>query len=442
MFSPSVKFKLPAFMCVIGFLIVLTGCQAQGNNFQATESAVDETVVNNSASSTISNETESVLEDVTETEPLTSEEELVETTTPHKTEHMVSEPVVDNTIEEPTQPIVPEETIPTVVFTDVNEVVYAIASVNIRLGPGTEFDRIDFLSTGDSITRIGIGDNGWSKVLYNNQEAYISSNYLSITAPKPEPTSPAPSKQNFIPTGSYATPDFSIYNEYERAILQTVLSKINENKNNLDIHDEEIVFEQEISFESYYKIASFFYAYYGQKRAVDETFDFIRSSDVDENGNRIYYIRLRYDDIRKFESDMQSVKWTVDNILTGLENGSDEYILKQISEYLRTHISYTYGKYSIQNALLEGQSVCNGYALAFNMLANRAGIKSDLCIGKASNGEYHAWNRVILSDGSQYFYDITWYDGDSGPNNRYIHSSTNFHGFYSINNYTACWNGE
>ena len=327
------------------------------------------------------------------------------------------------------------ETTPQITFLEVNETVYARSDVNVRSGPGTNYDKIGSLSTEDVATRIGIGSNGWSKIIYQGKEAYASSNYLTTSKPEKQ-ESVTPSK--FAPTGSYAIPDFSIYNEDEKAILKTVLDKIHENKNNLEIHEEMIEFDHDISFQSYYKIASFFYVYYGQKRAVDETFDFVRNT---SNEGFHCYIRLRYDDIRQFENDMVVIRNKVDNILSGFNDGDEEYILKQISEYLRKNITYTYGKYSLQNALLEGQSVCNGYALAFNILANRAGIKSDLCIGKASNGEYHAWNRVTLSDGSQYFYDITWYDGNSGPDNRYIHSKINFHGSYLINDYNACWNG-
>ena len=70
-----------------------------------------------------------------------------------------------------------------VVFTEVNETVYAIASVNVRTGPGTAFERIDRLSYGQAIQRIGVGENGWSKVLYNGEVAYMYSDYLSATRP-------------------------------------------------------------------------------------------------------------------------------------------------------------------------------------------------------------------------------------------------------------------
>ena len=433
------------FVFILTLALLCGGCTAHSVDVPP------ETTLETPAETTSPTEITNPPMNVVGSEIIPEESELVEETSPPSDDSVVvdEKPIVDKKDEESTansetsttqQPVAPA-----VNFEAVEQTVWAVSDVNIRVGPGTNYDRIESLTAGESVLRIGIGDNGWSKVVYDNVEAFIHSNYLSTSEPQQAPVQNDPIQDNrpvtyLTPCGPYARPDYSIYDEYETQIIKTVLEKINENKNNPDIHEENIAFEKDISFNSYYKVASFFYVYYGQKRAVDETFDFVRSGDTDENGNRTEcYLRLRYDDIRQFENDMSSVRYKVDSILCGLEDGSEKYILKQIAEYLRTHMTYTYGKYSVQNALLEGQSVCNGYALAFNMLANRAGIRSDLCIGLASNGENHAWNRVILSDGSQYFYDITWYDGNNGPNNRYIHSSSNFHGAYSINDYSGCW---
>lgn len=72
-----------------------------------------------------------------------------------------------------------------VYYEEVNQTVYATTDVNIRKGPGTSYDKVGRLHSGNSITRIGIGENGWSKVKYNGETAYISSNYLTKTKPVP-----------------------------------------------------------------------------------------------------------------------------------------------------------------------------------------------------------------------------------------------------------------
>jgi len=85
-------------------------------------------------------------------------------------------------------------------FTDCNETVYAINSVNLRNGPSTEFDKVGSLKTGDSITRVGIGYGdceGWSIVkLSDGSIVYVSSNYISTTKPAPKPANKPTGTQN------------------------------------------------------------------------------------------------------------------------------------------------------------------------------------------------------------------------------------------------------
>ena len=114
------------------------------------------------------------------TEPET--EKLRDTPTETPTE-ATTETMEEKTAEESTE----AETKPIINFTNVNETVWATADVNIRKGPGTEYGILGQISGKQSVTRIGVGDNGWSKVLYNDQEAYISSNYLTTSEPAKEP---------------------------------------------------------------------------------------------------------------------------------------------------------------------------------------------------------------------------------------------------------------
>ena len=74
---------------------------------------------------------------------------------------------------------------PVVTWTEVNETVYAKSDVNIRKGSGTSFEKVDVLKMGESVKRIAKGNNGWSRVEYNGEVVYISSNYLSTKKPEP-----------------------------------------------------------------------------------------------------------------------------------------------------------------------------------------------------------------------------------------------------------------
>ncbi len=68
-------------------------------------------------------------------------------------------------------------------YKDVNETVYAIAKVHIRKKDNVNSKILATLKTGDTVKRIGIGDNGWSKIEYNNKEGYIYTQYISTEKP-------------------------------------------------------------------------------------------------------------------------------------------------------------------------------------------------------------------------------------------------------------------
>ena len=69
-------------------------------------------------------------------------------------------------------------------FSNVNQTVYAInEGINVRSSYSTSSGVVGSLKKGDSVQRTGIGSNGWSKVSYNGQTAYISSSLLTATKP-------------------------------------------------------------------------------------------------------------------------------------------------------------------------------------------------------------------------------------------------------------------
>ena len=54
------------------------------------------------------------------------------------------------------------------------------SGVNLRSGPDTSYNRMATASQGEKCYIIGV-NNGWYKVLYNNQTCYIRSDFLSLT---------------------------------------------------------------------------------------------------------------------------------------------------------------------------------------------------------------------------------------------------------------------
>lgn len=95
---------------------------------------------------------------------------------------------------------------------------------------------------------------------------------------------------------------------------------------------------------------------------------------------------------------------------------SPEDICVVLHDYLVNHITYnddeslTY-RYTAYGAIVEGQAVCQGYALAYQELLKMAGI-SAITVG--SDSMRHAWNMVKLDD-LYYHVDVTWDDTATMP---------------------------
>lgn len=107
--------------------------------------------------------------------------ETVPTETVEATEAIeVEETEATEVAEAETEPATePETTEAEDEYTPVDQTVYAISGVNVRTGAGTKHDKLGELSRGEAVVRVGIGSNGWSKVMYNGKEAYVSTKYLT-----------------------------------------------------------------------------------------------------------------------------------------------------------------------------------------------------------------------------------------------------------------------
>lgn len=183
-------------------VLLLAGCM-QGTDTYSTATETPSTTLETMQDTTF--ETEWITNDCTvgNTEGVyETTDSTVETTEPtfdpdteatSEIETQPTEPSEAPTVPAETTPVTadPEETVPDVEagmsFTEVNETVYANTTVNIRKGPSTNYEKISSLKWGESITRIGRGDHGWDKVLYNNEPAYMYSKYIQTEEPVATP---------------------------------------------------------------------------------------------------------------------------------------------------------------------------------------------------------------------------------------------------------------
>ena len=68
-------------------------------------------------------------------------------------------------------------------FKNTNQKMYAKNDVSVRSSYSTSSTKLGTLKKGDSVTRTGVGSNGWDKVTYNGKTAYVLSSYLTTTKP-------------------------------------------------------------------------------------------------------------------------------------------------------------------------------------------------------------------------------------------------------------------
>jgi hypothetical protein len=100
-----------------------------------------------------------------------------------------------------------------------------------------------------------------------------------------------------------------------------------------------------------------------------------------------------------------------DEILATAPSGEYEKI-KYIYEYIVNTTDYDLNapdNQSPYSALINGASVCGGYAGAFQYLCDKAGIYCGSVSGEIRGRGLHAWNFVRLND-QFYWIDVTWGD--------------------------------
>lgn len=108
---------------------------------------------------------------------------------------------------------------------------------------------------------------------------------------------------------------------------------------------------------------------------------------------------------------------TVKNDIINSVQGNDIEKIRIVHDYLVDHTEYDANAgsmiYNIYGTLMNGKSVCEGYARSFKYVLDDLGIPCIIAcgIGRNSAGttESHAWNYVKI-DGVWYAIDVTWDD--------------------------------
>ena len=144
----------------------------------------------------------------------------------------------------------------------------------------------------------------------------------------------------------------------------------------------------------------------------------------------VEYFEPHYDSMYTAEMKV-AFRDRVEELLASVEPGMDEVETALFfHDYLVTHIYYTPDSeresdggfpsvcHNAYGALMEGDAVCQGYALAYKLLLNQAGIE---CVTVSSTEMKHMWNAVEL-DGQWYYVDATWDDPTPDQEGRCRHT--------------------
>ena len=114
------------------------------------------------------------------------------------------------------------------------------------------------------------------------------------------------------------------------------------------------------------------------------------------------------------ESARQRFDAAAQNLISGATGLSGDYEKeKYVHDALAAAVNYDLTadmNQSAYSALVNGKSVCAGYARAYQYLLQQLGIPCYYCTGYS--GGNHAWNIVKLDDG-YYNVDVTWDDADT-----------------------------
>jgi len=205
--------------------------------------------------------------------------------------------------------------------------------------------------------------------------------------------------ENDAATGEFISPVYAALSEDEKAVYDHVKDAV------ADFRDI-VTFDPPVSRETVRKIYKLVYS---QERQYFWLSNLFLNPESEVSVLKINYLYSREDaEMKRAELDM-----TISVILGELpENASDVdkavYFHDRIVKSCKFDLDAEHSG-SAYGVLVKGAGQCEGYAAAFAALCTEAGIPNFVVFGKNSEGESHAWNKILL-DGEWYNADCTWDD--------------------------------
>ena len=144
----------------------------------------------------------------------------------------------------------------------------------------------------------------------------------------------------------------------------------------------------------------------GQCAEIDLQFNYTADNLTSEKAAFNEKSREITDEARKLETNYEKEKYVHDTLISKVE-----------------YVDYSKINQSAYSALVNGRTVCAGYARAFQYMMQQLRIPCYYCTGYA--GESHAWNIVKL-DNDYYNVDATWDDTGEGTYDYFNKSDADF----------------
>ena len=159
----------------VSLIIAVTACGNKDNK-KDTREAVEQSAESSVASA----------KDESQAAIKSNEETTTEPATQKPTESVAVKPT-EKSVETISEQSTEKPSVPAITVNDMNSTMYVISGVNVRKGPGTEYEVIGSLAGNVSVQVTGQASTGWYRISYNGGEGYCSNNYLSNDKPA-EPT--------------------------------------------------------------------------------------------------------------------------------------------------------------------------------------------------------------------------------------------------------------
>ncbi len=144
----------------------------------------------------------------------------------------------------------------------------------------------------------------------------------------------------------------------------------------------------------------------GQCAEIDLQFNYTADNLSSEKTTFDQKAKEIIDEAGKLDTDYEKEKYVHDQLISKVE-----------------YVDFAKINQSAYSALVNGRTVCAGYARAFQYIMQKLGIPCYYCTGYA--GEIHAWDITALDDG-YYNVDVTWDDTGSGTYDYFNKSDADF----------------